>query len=81
MLSHVANYRTFCSGASENFVKLLSFPPKRAELLEQRLLLLGSLKKSFAAMLAQANACNRRQKPPVRFPYPSRSILIYGFTS
>jgi hypothetical protein len=54
MLSHVANYPRFAGDASENFVKLLSFPR-----LKQVASDAGSAVKLLAATRAHGDACRR----------------------
>ncbi|RWP35099.1 hypothetical protein [Mesorhizobium sp.] len=66
-------------GARENFVKQLSIFAQRAEFLEQAASIAESAEKLLAAMLAQADACNRRQIPEAASPLPtnlSRSRFI-----
>jgi hypothetical protein len=73
MLSHITNYRTICRRRKRKLRQVAKFSRLGApSLLNSQLLLLGSLKKSFAPMLAQADVCNRRQNLEAASPLPAR---------
>ncbi|TIL46248.1 hypothetical protein [Mesorhizobium sp.] len=80
MLSHVANYRPIYRWRKRKLRQVAKYFCPTRRVLGAEASVAESAEKLLVAMLAQADACNRRQNPEVASPLPtnlSRSRFMF----